>query len=294
MTATTTVPEITEFPLFNKGKVRDVYDLDDKLLIVASDRISAYDVVLPCLIPRKGEILTQISLFWFNKFDMPNHIISSNVDEYPESLHKHKSYLQGRSMLVKKAKRIDIECVARGYLVGSGWEDYQKTGTICGHKLPEGLQMASKLEPPLFTPSLKNDTGHDENVSYERMCEVAGDETGNTLKNMTLDLYSQAREYALTKDVIIADTKFEFGEVDGKIILIDEILTPDSSRFWPASEYKVGQEQPSYDKQYLRNYLSGLDWDKTYPGPSLPDEIVEKSLDKYKEAYKQLIGKDFE
>jgi phosphoribosylaminoimidazole-succinocarboxamide synthase len=293
MTTATSAPEITEYPLFSRGKVRDVYDLDDKLLMVASDRLSAYDVVMPTPVPDKGRILTQLSLFWFEKLGMKNHLITADVDEMPESLHKYKDYLQGRTMLVKKAKRYDIECVVRGYLVGSGWADYQETGKVCGHDLPAGLPLSAKLDPPLYTPAYKNEQGHDENVSFEKVVEVVGESVAAQLRDLTLGIYSQAREYALSRGVIIADTKFEFGEVDGEIILIDEVLTPDSSRFWPASEYKEGQNQPSFDKQFTRDYLSSLDWDKTPPGPELPPEIVEKTVEKYKEAYKLLTGENF-
>jgi phosphoribosylaminoimidazole-succinocarboxamide synthase len=294
MIDTSSLPEIKEFPLHNRGKVRDVYDLNDKLLIIASDRISAYDVVLPNPIPRKGEILTQISLFWFEKLGFPNHLITSDVDEFPEPLQKYKDSLKGRSMLVKKANRFDVECVARGYLVGSGWADYCSTGKVCGHNLPDGLPKSAKLNPPLFTPASKNDTGHDENISFEKTVALIGQKKAEKLRDVTLEIYSSARAFALEKGVIIADTKFEFGEVDGEIILIDEILTPDSSRFWPASEYREGQDQPSFDKQFVRDYLSTLDWDKTPPGPELPSDIIEKTLEKYREAYKLLTGKDFE
>ncbi len=286
-------PVIREYPVFSQGKVRDVYDLGDKLLMIASDRISAYDVVLPTPIEDKGKILTQISIFWFQQFDIPNHLVTANVDEYPEDLHKYRNYLEGRSMLVKKAKRFDVECVVRGYLVGSGWADYQNTGMVCGHKLPANLPKSVKLDPPLFTPAAKNDTGHDENISFERMVEMVGRESAEKLRDLTLKIYSEARAYALEKGVIIADTKFEFGEVDGEIILIDEVLTPDSSRFWPAADYKEGEDQKSFDKQFVRDYLSTLDWDKTYPGPELPAEVVDASLKKYYEAFKLLTGKDF-
>ncbi|MFC1586334.1 phosphoribosylaminoimidazolesuccinocarboxamide synthase, partial [Fibrobacterota bacterium] len=216
-----------------------------------------------------------------------------DVNEFPEELHKYSGYLRNRSMLVKKANRFDVECVARGYLAGSGWEDYQNTGKVCGHDLAPGKLKSAKLDPPLFTPASKNSEGHDENVSFDEIVKVVGAPVAEKLRELTLKIYSEAREYALTKGVIIADTKFEFGEVDGEIILIDEVLTPDSSRFWPADLYKEGQDQPSYDKQFVRDYLSGLDWDKTPPGPELPDEIVEKTVAKYKEAFRRLTGKEF-
>ncbi len=293
MTTQQTAPQISEYPLFSRGKVRDVYDLDDKLLMIASDRISAYDVIMPTPITQKGAILTSLSIFWFEKLGVPNHLLSTNVEDYPQDLHKYKHYLQGRSMLVKKAKRFDVECVARGYLVGSGWSDYQETGKVCGHSLPAGMQKSQKLDTPLFTPAAKADSGHDENIDFDRCVQMIGQKNAESLRDMTLDLYSRARDYAATKGVIIADTKFEFGEVDGQIILIDEVLTPDSSRFWPASQYEIGKDQPSFDKQFLRDYLSSLDWGKTPPGPVLPNEIVEKTLAKYKEAHNLLTGKEF-
>jgi phosphoribosylaminoimidazole-succinocarboxamide synthase len=290
MVAPTSPPEITEYPLFSKGKVRDMYDLGDRLLMVASDRVSAYDVVLPTPIPGKGAILSQFSVFWFQKFGMPNHFITNTLSEYPQDLHKYKEYLEGRSMIVKKAKRFDVECVARGYLVGSGYKDYLATGSVCGHALPEGLLNGSKLENPLFTPAAKNDEGHDENIDFETTVEMVGPDNAEKLRQLTLDLYSKAREYALKRGVILADTKFEFGEVDGEIILIDEVLTPDSSRFWPADAYQEGQEQPSFDKQFVRDFLTTCNWDKTYPGPELPPEVVQKTLEKYQEAYRLLAS----
>lgn len=293
MTHPSTLPNITEYPLFSRGKVRDVYDLGDKLLMIASDRISAYDVVMPTPVPGKGAILTQLSVFWFKHFNIPSHFITDDVDKYPADLHKYADVLHQRSMLVKKAKRFDVECVARGYLVGSGWQDYQKTGTVCGHHIPAGFQKSQELLPPIFTPAFKNDTGHDENITREATAKLLGETKAKKLESLTLDLYSRARAYAREKGVIIADTKFEFGEVDGQIILIDEVLTPDSSRFWPADKYVVGQEQPSYDKQFVRDYLSSLTWDKTPPGPELPPEIVNKTLEKYHEAYERLTGKEF-
>lgn len=287
-------PLIEEFPLFSRGKVRDMYDLGDALLMVASDRISAYDVVLPTPIPEKGAILNRISAFWFEKLGVPNHLITYDVDQYPDALKPYRDILRNRSMLVRKAKRFDVECVARGYLAGSGWKDYQKTGAVCGHKLPEGLRNSDKLEPPLFTPASKNDAGHDENIDFATVARLVGQKTAEALRDKTLDIYSRAREYAAAKGVILADTKFEFGEVNGEILLIDEVLTPDSSRFWPAGEYQPGRDQKSFDKQFVRDYLSGLDWDKTPPGPELPDDIVEKTVAKYKEAYRLLTGNRFE
>ncbi len=286
-------PPITEFPLYHRGKVRDVYDLGDRLLIVATDRLSAYDVVLPTPVPGKGAVLTQLSLFWFEKLGMPNHLITAEVSEYPEPLHKHRKALEGRSMLVRKARRFDVECVVRGYLAGSGWKDYQANGSVCGHKLPPGLPQSVRLETPLFTPAAKNDFGHDENIDFDTMIAMIGRDKAEALERLSLDLYAKARNYAETCGIILADTKFEFGEADGAIILIDEALTPDSSRFWPADKYQAGQDQPSYDKQYVRDWLSGQDWDQTPPGPELPDEIVRRTLEKYKEAYQLLTKKEF-
>lgn len=282
---------ITEVPLFHQGKVRDMYDLGDSFLMVASDRLSAFDVVLPTPIPGKGKILNQLSLFWFKLLDMPNHLITANVDEYPEVLKKHADYLRGRSMIVKKAHRHNVECIVRGYIVGSGWKDYQKTGKICGHQLPPNLQLCQKLEQALYTPSTKPDVGHDENISYEETFDIVGENVAKTLKNLSLDIYTKARDYAASKGIILADTKFEFGEIEGKTILIDEVLTPDSSRYWPADKYEIGKNQESFDKQYIRDWLETLDWDKTDPGPEIPPEIVKKTLEKYIEIFVRLTGK---
>jgi phosphoribosylaminoimidazole-succinocarboxamide synthase len=282
---------ITEVPLFHQGKVRDMYDLGDSFLMVASDRLSAFDVVLPTPIPGKGKILNQLSLFWFKLLDMPNHLITANVDEYPEVLKKHADYLRGRSMIVKKAHRHSVECIVRGYIVGSGWKDYQKTGKICGHQLPPNLQLCQKLEQALYTPSTKPDVGHDENISYEETFDIVGENVAKTLKNLSLDVYTKARDYAASKGIILADTKFEFGEIEGKTILIDEVLTPDSSRYWPADKYEIGKNQESFDKQYIRDWLETLDWDKTDPGPEIPPEIVKKTLEKYIEIFVRLTGK---
>ncbi|HLP42165.1 MAG TPA: phosphoribosylaminoimidazolesuccinocarboxamide synthase [Fibrobacteria bacterium] len=284
---------ITEFPLFSRGKVRDVYDLGDRLLMVATDRLSAFDVVLPTAIPDKGKILTQLSVFWFDYLKVPSHFLSADVKDLPESLKKHEAYLAGRFMLVRKAKRFDVECVVRGYLAGSGWKDYQKTGKVCGHVLPSGLRQSVKLDPPLFTPAAKNDVGHDENIDCETMISMVGRDNAENLKAFTLDIYSRARAYAADKGVILADTKFEFGVVDNQTIVIDEVLTPDSSRFWPAATYSEGREQDSFDKQYVRDYLQTLPWDKTHPGPELPADVVKNTRRKYLEAFKLLTGKDF-
>lgn len=281
---------ITEVPLFHQGKVRDMYDLGDSFLMVASDRLSAFDVVLPTPIPGKGKILNQLSLFWFKHLNMPNHLITANVDEYPEVLQKHKEYLRGRSMIVKKANRHSVECIVRGYIVGSGWKDYQKTGKICGHQLPPNLQLCQKLEQALYTPSTKPDVGHDENISYEETFDIVGENVAKTLKSLSLEVYTKARDFAASKGIILADTKFEFGEIDGKTILIDEVLTPDSSRYWPSDKYEVGKNQESFDKQYVRDWLETLDWDKTYPGPEIPSEIVKKTQEKYIEIFVRLTG----
>jgi len=283
---------IPEAKLLARGKVRDVYDLDDKLLIVATDRISAFDCVMPNGIPGKGKILTEMSLFWFDYVSdvVPNHLISADVDDYPEELKKYRDQLEGRSMLVHKADRLDVECIVRGYISGGGWREYGKLGSICGIKLPEGLKESEKLPENIFTPSTKAEEGHDENVSFEVVTEMVGREQAEELRDLTIGVYEKARAYAAAKGIIIADTKFEFGKVNGKTILIDEILSPDSSRFWPLSEYSPGASQPSFDKEFVREYLATLDWDRTPPAPALPDEIVKKTLDKYMEARNLLLG----
>jgi len=285
--------DIPDIPLFTRGKVRDVYDMDDKLLIIATDRISAYDVVMPNGIPGKGVVLTQMSLFWFDlvKDVVPNHLISADVEEYPDVLQPYRDLLEGRSMLVQKADRYDIECVARGYITGSGWKEYNRDGMVSGIPLPDGLQESQILAPPLFTPATKAETGHDENITFDQMVEVIGDrETSEKLKNLTLAVYGTARNFASERGIIIADTKFEFGLIDGKITLIDEILSPDSSRFWPQDSYVPGRGQDSFDKQFVRDYLETLDWDKTPPAPELPKDIVRRTLEKYKEASRRLLG----
>jgi phosphoribosylaminoimidazole-succinocarboxamide synthase len=276
--------------LLKRGKVRDVYDLDDKLLIVATDRISAFDVILPNGIPGKGEVLTQISLFWFEKTKdiIQNHIISGLMDDYPSSLKKFDSLLDKRSMLVKKTDPILIECIVRGYISGSGWVEYNQTGKICGIELPKNLKESQKLEEPIFTPSTKAESGHDQNITFEQMCEMIGDNLASEIKKTSLAIYNKASQYALEKGIIIADTKMEFGIYNGKLMLIDELLTPDSSRFWLVSDYKVGQSQDSFDKQIVRDYLLTLDWNKTYPGPILPPHIVEKTAKRYREILEML------
>ena len=278
--------------LVGRGKVRDIYKIGEHLLIIASDRISAFDYVLASGIPNKGRVLTQMSLFWFEQTaDLGrHHLISADVDEYPAEVQEYRDQLEGRSMLVVKADRVDIECVARGYLTGSGWKDYGNTGTVCGIPLPEGLEESARLEPPIFTPATKADTGHDENISFEQMCEVVDPDLAGKLKTLTLDIYASARAFAENKDIIIADTKFEFGLLDGEIILIDEILSPDSSRFWDQETYAPGRSQDSFDKQFVRDYLETLDWDKTPPAPELPENIVVNTLAKYREARDRLLG----
>jgi len=277
-----------------RGKVRDVYDLGHTLLIVATDRISAYDCVMPNGIPDKGKILTALSLFWFEKFaeEFANHLIAWDVGKYPEQVRPFASQLAGRSMLVKKAEVVPIECVARGYLAGSGWKEYQQSQSVCGQKLPPGLQQCDKLPTPIFTPATKEETGHDQNISYEETARRIGAHLAQQLRDRTLRLYSLAAAHAAERGVIIADTKFEFGLLDDdQLILIDEVLTPDSSRFWPADQYHPGRDQPSFDKQYVRNYLDQQPWNKTPPAPALPEEVVTGTRNRYLEAYQQLTGK---
>ena len=291
--AITTI-EFPEIEKFKTGKVREVYDLGDQYLFIASDRISAFDCIMPNGIPNKGQILNMISKFWFDRTGdiVKNHMISTDVNDFPKSLQKYADILKGRSMLVKKAELLPIECIVRGYLIGSGWKEYQKSETIGGMPLRSGYKMAGKLDEPIFTPSTKADEGHDENISIDQMNEIIGKELGDKLMDISLKLYKTAADYALTKGIIIADTKFEFGIIDGEIILIDEVLTPDSSRFWPADTYKEGSSPFSFDKQFVRDYLETLDWDKTPPAPELPENIVEKTREKYLEAYALLTGKE--
>ncbi|MDP2983798.1 MAG: phosphoribosylaminoimidazolesuccinocarboxamide synthase [Candidatus Latescibacter sp.] len=283
-------------PLYARGKVRDVYDLGDRLLIIATDRISAFDCIMPNGIPGKGEILTEMSLFWFDLVSgiVPNHLVASRVEEYPEFLRSYRDLLDGRSMIVRKAERIDVECIVRGYLSGSGWKEYRQTGAICGIKLPSGLMESQKLPENIFTPSTKADSGHDLNVGFAVVEEMTGRKLAAEIRDLSLAVYEKARVYAETRNIIIADTKFEFGRVNGKTILIDEILSPDSSRFWPRASYCPGGPQPSFDKQFVRDYLETLDWDKTPPAPALPEEIIRKTLEKYREARDLLLGKKSE
>jgi phosphoribosylaminoimidazole-succinocarboxamide synthase len=274
------------------GKVREVFDLGDRLLFVASDRLSAFDVIMPNGIPRKGEVLTQISYFWFAQTEsfQPNHLISRANEPLPKNLQPFASQLARRSMIVKKCKPLAIECVVRGYLAGSGWKEYQKSQTVCGIKLPLGLKESSELLEPIFTPATKAETGHDENISFEQAKKIVGDDIVGQARAASLKIYNFARDYARPRGIIIADTKFEFGLDNGKLILIDEVLTPDSSRFWPADQYAPGRGQPSFDKQFVRDYLETLDWNKTPPGPVLPPEVVVKTTAKYLEAYERLTG----
>ena len=283
---------IPGLPLWRRGKVRDVYDLGDRLLIVATDRISAFDVVLPTPIPAKGTVLTQLSRFWFDLLAgvVPSHVVAAEVDAYPRELHAARDQLEGRSMLVRKTEPFPVECVARGYLVGSGWKDYQRTGAVCGISLPPGLRESDRLEQPLFTPSTKAETGHDENISFEQMSALVGAGRAAELRDVTLELYRRAQAHAEGRGIILADTKLEFGTSEGRIVWIDEAFTPDSSRFWPRDSYQPGRAQPSFDKQYVRDYLETLDWDKRPPGPPLPDDVVTCTRDKYLEAYARLTG----
>lgn len=273
--------------LIKRGKVRDIYDLDDKILMIATDRISAYDVVMPNPIPGKGEILTQISLFWFKIMEdiVSNHLISSDVEAYPESCRSYSDVLNGRSMLVKKAEPLPIECVVRGYISGSGWKSYQETGKVCGIELPPGLKESDQLAEPIFTPSTKEEQGaHDINISFEEAVDIVGKDLAEKVRDLSIAIYKKGAAFAAEKGIIIADTKFEFGLIDDRIILIDEVLTPDSSRFWPKNTYQPGGAQNSFDKQYLRDYLTSIKWDKTPPAPQLPEEVIQKTYQKYKEA----------
>lgn len=271
--------------LLRRGKVRDVYEIEDYLLIIATDRVSAFDVVLPNGIPDKGKVLTQISLYWFNQVKdiIENHIVATDVKDYPSSLHKYRHMLEDRSMLVKKAKPMPVECIVRGYLSGSGWKEYKEKGTVCGIKLPPGFVESSRLDEPIFTPSTKADEGHDINISFDEMRKIVGGEIAGKLSEASLAVYRKGREAAEKKGIIIADTKMEFGMYDNRLILIDELLTPDSSRFWSIKAYKPGKGQDSFDKQIVRDYLLTLDWDQTYPGPVLPEEIVQKTAVRYRE-----------
>ena len=276
-----------------RGKVRDVYSVDDRLLIVATDRISAFDYILATGIPDKGRVLTQLSIFWFDflRAVTPTHFLTANVNQYPAPLPEFRDQLEGRSMLVKRAKMIEIECVARGYISGSGWKEYREHGTVCGIRLPEGLRESDKLREPIFTPATKAQTGHDENVSFEHVVSLIGEDLARRLRDLTLEIYTRAARYAETKGIIIADTKFEFGFAGDQLVLGDEVLTPDSSRFWPAETYKPGGAQFSFDKQYVRDYLESIRWNKQPPAPGLPEDVAAKTGEKYREAYRILTGR---
>jgi phosphoribosylaminoimidazole-succinocarboxamide synthase len=294
---TSQVISTTEFKnlkLKGRGKVRDIYDLGDRLLIVATDRMSAFDVVMPNPIPDKGRILTQLSKFWFDltKEIVPNHVISTEVKDYPKDCEPYREMLRGRSMLVMKTDVLPVECVVRGYLSGSGWEEYKKTGEVCGIHLPKGLVESSKLEEPVFTPATKAEMGlHDENIPFEKVKKIIGNDLAQKVKLLSMAVYKKARDFAEQRGILIADTKMEFGMKDGKLILIDELLTPDSSRFWPRDEYQAGGPQKSFDKQFLRDYLLSIHWDKSPPAPQLPEEIIQKTREKYLEAYERLVGR---
>jgi phosphoribosylaminoimidazole-succinocarboxamide synthase len=291
------VVSMTEFnslKLKGRGKVRDIYDLGDRLLIVATDRVSAFDVVMPNPIPDKGRVLTQLSKFWFNltKEIVPNHLISAEVKDYPEECRPYQEMLKDRSMFVVKTDVLPIECVVRGYLSGSGWEEYKKTGEVCSIGLPKGLVESSKLGEPIFTPATKAEMGlHDENITFEKVEKIVGKDLAKRLKSLSLAVYKKARDFAEGRGIIIADTKMEFGIKDGKLLLIDELLTPDSSRFWPKDDYRPGGSQKSFDKQFLRDYLLSIKWDKNPPAPQLPEEIIQKTREKYLEAYEKLVGR---
>src|SRR5437588_416184 len=271
------------------GKVREVFDLGETLLFVVTDRISAFDVILPDPIPHKGAVLNQISAFWFKRFeDIPNHFVTADFDEFPKNLQSFRAQLAGRSMIVRKTKPLAVECVVRGYLAGSGWKEYRESQSVCGLKLPAGLQLASQLPEPIFTPATKSDAGHDLNIDWNECRRILGNEIAERVRGLSLQIYEAGRDHAAQRGIIVADTKFEFGTVDGKLLLIDECLTPDSSRFWPKDQYAVGQSPPSFDKQFVRDYLETLDWNKTAPGPKLPQEVIDKTSAKYVEAFEQI------
>ncbi len=279
--------------LAGRGKVRDIYRIGtDRVLLVATDRISAFDFILATGIPDKGRVLNQITLFWLDRLAVPNHLITADVREYPSELQPYAGQLEGRSMLCRRAEMIEIECVARGYLSGSGWKEYLETGSVCGIALPAGLRESDRLPQPIFTPATKAQSGHDENISFETAAGQIGTELASRLQRLTLDLYQSAAEYALTRGIIIADTKFEFGFIDGQLVLADEALTPDSSRFWPAETYTPGGPQPSFDKQYVRDYLESIRWNKQPPAPGLPERVAEQTSEKYRGAYRALTGRD--
>lgn len=286
--------DLPGIPKVGQGKVRELFEVDGHLLMVATDRISAFDVILPNAIPHKGKVLTQLSAFWFERLAgmVDHHLVSVQVDEFPAPLQPFREELAGRSMLVRKCTPLPIECVVRGYLAGSGWAEYRQSETICGSRLPSGLVESAELPEPIFTPATKATNGHDENISFDRAAQIIGAELAEQVRDLSLRIYNRAREYALEKGIIICDTKFEFGMEGSRLLLIDEVLTPDSSRFWPADEFEPGKSQPSFDKQFIRDYLETLDWDKAPPGPELPSSIVEATSQRYLEAYRLLTGKD--
>ncbi|MGA8831896.1 MAG: phosphoribosylaminoimidazolesuccinocarboxamide synthase [Desulfomonilaceae bacterium] len=292
---TMTETDFTDLSLVGRGKVRDIYKIEGKLVIVSTDRLSAFDVVLPDPIPHKGEVLNQLSVFWMKKTNhiAQNHLITDNINQYPVELAKYSKQLKGRSMLVKKASVFPVECIARGYIIGSGWAEYNSTGSISGIRLPKGLKQAEKLPEPVFTPSTKAEIGeHDQNISFDKVVNILGSETSKWLREKTLEIYRFGASWAEKRGIIIADTKFEFGVIDGDLAIVDEILTPDSSRFWPMDQYRVGMSPPSLDKQYVRDYLENLNWDKKPPAPSLPMEVVNNTSNKYLNIYKILTGSD--
>lgn len=286
--------DFLEFPCVSRGKVRDIYDLGDSLLIVVTDRISAFDHVLPNGIPDKGRVLNLLSAFWMNRTKdlVPNHLISLQIEDLPEALQAHREVLEGRFTLARKARMLPVECIVRGYLVGSGWNDYQRTGAVCGIPLPEGLVESARLPDPIFTPSTKAETGHDQNIPFEEVVRLIGPDLSREVREASIALYRHAEEYGRSRGILIADTKFEFGIVDGRLTLCDEVLTPDSSRFWPADGYEPGRSQPSFDKQYVRDYLLSIHWNKEPPIPTLPEEVVEQTANRYREAYRRLVGRD--
>jgi len=288
--------DLPGYTKLKSGKVREVYDLGDACMFIASDRISAFDCILPTGIPDKGRVLNLLSDWWFDRLGgiVPNHRISTRIDDLPPQMQTHRDLLDGRAMLVKKASILPVECIVRGYLIGSGWKDYKKSGSVCGIPLRPGYSLADRLDEPLFTPSTKAEVGHDENISFDRMSELLGAPLAAEVRNASLALYREAAAYALGRGIILADTKFEFGMIDGRLHLVDEALTPDSSRFWPASEYAPGSNPPSFDKQFVRDYLESLDWDKTPPAPPLPDDVVARTRAKYLEAFERIVGRPLE
>ena len=283
--------ELPGIPKLRSGKVREVFDLGDTLLFVATDRLSAFDVILPDPIPQKGAVLNQISAFWFRKFTfLKNHLLTDDIEQFPAQLAPFREQLRGRSMIVRKTKPLPVECVVRGYLAGSGWKEYQQSGSTSGVRLPTGLQLASQLPEPIFAPSTKSEAGHDENIDWEKCCAMIGRDVAEQVRDLSLRVYEAGRDHAASRGIIVADTKFEFGMLGDELLLIDECLTPDSSRFWPADQYVVGKSPPSFDKQFVRDYLETLDWNKTSPGPKLPAAIIDKTAAKYREAFERLTG----